>query len=81
MFESTCEATGSLAAIEKRSGDYCVWIRNYAEDLTRQSRTVRREIARGKLHAVDNPKTARGFWRPSCLAIWPAAGLERHRPS
>ena len=52
MFESTCEATGSLAAIEKRSGDYCVSIRDAAKILSTSSRTVWREIARGKLHAV-----------------------------
>ena len=52
--EATRDAmgTGPLAAIERRASDYAISIKEAAKILSVSSRTIWREIGRGKLHAV-----------------------------
>ena len=50
--ESTREATGTLAAIERRAGDYAISIKEAAKILSTSTRTIWREIERGNLAAV-----------------------------
>jgi predicted site-specific integrase-resolvase len=52
MLQHEATGTGPLAAIEKRAGDYCISIKDAAKLADCSSRTLWREIQRGKLASV-----------------------------